>query len=40
VAGTKPKQSINSAQVVKRRRDGDANGLREMEEKRERERAL
>lgn len=37
MAGAQPKQSINSAQVVKRRRDGEGNGLREMKEKKDRE---
>lgn len=37
MAGAQPKQSINSTQVVKRRRDGEGNGLREMKEKKDRE---
>lgn len=40
MVGVQPKQSINSVQVVKRRRDGPGNGLSEMKEKKDRERVV
>lgn len=40
MVGAQPKQSINSTQVVKRRRYGEGNGLRGMKEKKEREREI